>query len=214
MSEANSDALRLHMINGQLRTCDVNDLDLLTAFAAVPRERFAAVKHPALAYTDGEVASLGPKGRKLLSPRSLGLLLKTAEPVKGGRVLVVGGGAGYCAAVLAALGCQVVALETDSGAARAIGFAGVECVDGALDSPPAGQAPFDIVVINGAFEVAPERLIKALKPGGRLVGLSARAHPKRVVLFENIGGAVSERDLYDAAGDVLPGLERAKAFSF
>ncbi len=214
MHEGSSDALRLHMVNGQLRACDINDLDLLAAFAAVPREKFAAVSHPALAYVDGEVASLGPPGRKLLSPRTLGLLLKTAAPAKGERALVVGGGAGYCAALLSALGLDVVALETDATAARGAPLAGVDIVEGPLDAPPAGKGPFNVIVVNGAFDAAPEGLIAALKDGGRLVGLSARNTPKRIVLFERFGAAVSERDTYDAAGDVLPGFARQPAFAF
>jgi protein-L-isoaspartate(D-aspartate) O-methyltransferase len=207
-------AARLQMINAQLRTCDVNDIELLAAFAAVPRENFAADKRPALVYADGEIASAAPPGRKLLSPRTLGLLLKTAAPVKGERALTVGGGAGYCAALLAALGLEVVDLETGACAARQAALAGVDCVDGALDAPPAGKGPFDVIVVNGAFEVTPDRLIAALKEGGRLVGLCARKSPKRVVIFERFGGGVSERDVADAAGDVLPGFARAPSFAF
>jgi protein-L-isoaspartate(D-aspartate) O-methyltransferase len=214
MTKENSQNLRLHMINGQLRTCDVNDRNLLAAFAAVPREHFAATPQLALVYADGEIASLGPPGRKLLSPRTLGLLLTTAAPVKGERALVVGGGAGYCAALLATLGLDVVALETDSTAARNAQLAGVEIAEGPLDQPPAGKGPFDVIVVNGAFEATPERLVAALRDGGRLVGLSARSHVKRIVIFERFGGAVGEREVYDANGDVLPGLARPPAFAF
>jgi protein-L-isoaspartate(D-aspartate) O-methyltransferase len=214
MTDVNSQALRQQMINSQLRVCDVNEPALLDAFAAVPRENFAAAPQLALVYADGEIASLGPPGRKLLSPRTLGLLLKTAAPVKGERALVVGGGAGYCAALLAALDLEVVALETDSAAARAAHMAGVDVAEGPLDEPPAGRGPFDVIVLNGAFEVTPERLVAALKDGGRLVGLNGRTNPKRVVVFERFGAAVSEREVYDAAGDVLPGFARPPAFAF
>jgi len=214
MSDAKSDALRLQMINAQLRTSDVNDLDLLSAFAEVRREDFVAPAQRGLAYADCEVLSSGPPGRKLLSPRTLGLMLKIAAPAKGERALTVGGGSGYCAALLAALGLDVVALETDAGAARAAGLSGVACVEGPLTEPPAGKGPFDVIIINGAFEAAPERLMGALKDGGRLVGVSARSGAKHIVLFERVGGGVSERALYDGAGDVLPGLARAPAFAF
>jgi protein-L-isoaspartate(D-aspartate) O-methyltransferase len=205
MSDAKTEAQRLQMINGQLRTSDVNDLELLSAFAAVPRETFAAASQRLLAYADCEVLSLGPAGRKLLSPRTLGLMFKAAAPAKGERALTVGAGAGYCAALLAALGLEVVALETDSSAARAAGMAGVACVDGALTEPPAGQRPFD---------VTPDGLVAALSPQGRLIGVSARSNAKRLVIFERSGGGASQRSLYDAAGDVLPGFARAPAFAF
>lgn len=214
MSEGNTDAQRLQMINGQLRASDINDHDLLAAFAAVAREKFVAAPLRALAYGDGEILSSGPPGRKLLSPRTLGLMLKAAAPLKGERALTVGAGAGYGAALLAALGLDVVALETDSGAARAVGIAGVACIDGPLSEPPTGHAPFDVILVNGAFEVAPQRLISALSQGGRLLAVSAGSNAKRIVIFERFGAGISERSLYDAAADVLPGLERAPAFAF
>ena len=216
MADQKGVAQRLQMINSQLRTCDVNDRDLLAAFADTPREDFVAPAQRAQAYVDGEVASSGPPGRKLLSPRSLGLLLKCAAPAPGERALVVGAGSGYCAALLAALGLDVVALETDASAARAAlgGRERISVVEGPLTEPPAAGGPFDVIVVNGAFEVAPDRLIAALKEGGRLTGLSARSEPKRVVLYERSGGGVSDRVLFDAAGDVLPGFARTRAFAF
>jgi protein-L-isoaspartate(D-aspartate) O-methyltransferase len=93
-------------------------------------------------------------------------------------------------------------------------MAGVDVAEGPLDEPPAGKGPFDVIVLNGAFEVTPERLVAALKDGGRLVGLNGRTNPKRVVVFERFGAAVSEREVYDAAGDVLPGFARPPAFAF
>ncbi|MDE3174815.1 MAG: protein-L-isoaspartate O-methyltransferase [Pseudomonadota bacterium] len=211
MAESKSDALRLQMINAQLRTCDINDLDLLAAFAAVPREDFVAPAQRSLAYADGEVAAAGPAGRKMLSPRTLGLLLKSAAPVKGERALVVGDGAGYGAALLNALGLDVVMLETQASAARAANPGPVRIVEGPLNAPPPGA--FDVIIVNGAFEETPQRLIAALAEGGRLVGLRAGSPVKQIVLFERAGGGVSERALYDASGDVLPGFARAAAFA-
>ncbi len=216
MAIEKADEQRLQMINAQLRTSDVNDLEILSAFTNVPREKFVAPGMEALAYADGEVAAAGPKGRKLLSPRTLGLLLKCAAPVAGERALVVGGGAGYCAALLAALGLDVVALETDASAARAAtaGNVRIAHVEGSLSEPPAGPGSFDVIIINGAFEMPPDRLIGALSNKGRLVGLSAATRAKRIVLFERSGSGISESALYDAAGDVLPGFSRAQAFAF
>jgi protein-L-isoaspartate(D-aspartate) O-methyltransferase len=216
MAEVDTDAKRLQMINGQLRTNDINDLDLLSAFAAVPREKFVAPAQVSLAYSDSDVASTGPAGRRLLAPRTLGLLLKSATPAPGEQALTVGDGAGYCAAVLAALGLDVVALETDSAAAKAAtaGLPHIRCAEGPLSAPPSVTGPFDVIVVNGAFEAPPEALIAALKDGGRLVGISARGPAKRIVLFERISGGISERSLYDASGDLLPGFARPAAFAF
>ena len=210
MADLNGDALRLQMITGQLRTCDVNEQDILEAFAAVPREAYVAPALRGLAYSDGEIAASAPAGRKLLSPRTLGLLLKCAAPKAGERALSVGGGSGYCAALLARMGLKVVDLETQTGAAAP----GVTAIAGPLETPPAGQGPFDVIVVNGAFAVAPEALIDALAEGGRLVGVDARAGAKHIVIFERSGEGVSERAAYDASADVLPGFARAPAFVF
>ena len=212
MADDGSSAARLQMVNAQLRTSDVNEAEILAVFTAIPREPFVAPSQRALAYADAEVAASGPAGRKLLSPRTLGLLLKGAAPISGERALSVGGGSGYCAALLAALGLDVVALETDASAARAQLPAGVAHVEGPLTDPPAGA--FDVIVVNGGFEETPQRLIAALAPGGRLVGLRVRSAAKKLVVFERVGDAVSERVLFDAAGDVLPGFARAPTFAF
>jgi protein-L-isoaspartate(D-aspartate) O-methyltransferase len=216
MADVDTDAKRLQMINAQLRACDINDLDLLAAFASVPREKFVAPGQALFAYADREVDSAGPAGRRLLSPRTLGLLLKAASPAPGERALTVGAGAGYCAAVLAARGLDVVALETDSSAAKAAtaGEPRIRCVEGPLTQAPAGEGPFDVIVVNGAFEVTPDSLLAALKDGGRLVGLSAGGQAKHVVLFEKISGGISERALFDASGEVLPGFARPAEFAF
>jgi protein-L-isoaspartate(D-aspartate) O-methyltransferase len=212
MAEFESDALRLQMINSQLRTSDVSEHDILEAFSSVDRALFVSPAQRGVAYCDGEVDAAGPAGRKLLAPRTLGLLLKCATPQPGERALTVGGGSGYCAALLAAIGLDVVDLETE--AAGPAPGPRVERVSGALASPPAGKGPFDVIVINGAFEVAPEALIDALKDGGRLVGVDARSGAKHIVVYERSGEGVSERVAYDAAGEVLPGFARAPTFVF
>jgi len=211
MADLNGDALRLQMINGQLRTSDVNDSEILEAFVAVDRAAYVAPAQRRVAYCDGDVVSAGPAGRKLLAPRTLALLLKCAAPRAGEHALAVGGGAGYCAALLTAMGLDVVDLETE---AAGPANHGVERMTGALDRPPAGKGPFDVIVVNGAFEIAPEALIDALKDGGRLVGVDARGGAKHIVVYERSGEGVSERAAYDAAADVLPGFARRLAFVF
>ncbi len=212
MADLNGDVLRLQMINSQLRTCDVNELDILEAFAAVDRAAYVAPAQRGIAYCDGDIASAGPAGRKLLSPRTLGLLLKCAAPQPGERALVVGGGAGYCAALLAALGLDVVDLET--AAAGPEPGPRVERVHGALDAPPAGKGPFDVIVVNGAFEIAPEALIEALADGARLVGVDARGGAKHIVVYARAGASVSERAAGDALADLLPGFSKTTVFEF
>ena len=210
--------LRLRMVNSQLRTSDVNDAAVLAAFLTVPREKFVAADSRGLAYLDRDVAAAGAAQRKLLTPRTLARLIQAAAPKPGERALDVGGGSGYSAALLAELGCEVVMLESDAGALAAAREAlkatqGVTLTQGGL-ATGAPQGPFDIVVINGAYEITPTALIARLSDGGRLVGLDARGGAQCGALIEKLGESYSERPLFDAKAEVLPGLDRAPKFAF
>src|SRR5579864_656270 len=108
---------RFNMIETQVRTNDVTDVRIHAALDAVARERFVPTAKRALAYADVPV-QIAP-GRYLLDPRSFAKLLQLAEIGEGDRVLDVGCGTGYSAAVLARLAGEVIALEQDADLVRA-----------------------------------------------------------------------------------------------
>jgi protein-L-isoaspartate(D-aspartate) O-methyltransferase len=81
------------------------------------------------------------------------------------------------------------------------------------DGDQAG-APYDVIVLNGATEVVPDRLLEQLAEGGRLVGVSAEGRPQRAMIVTRTHGEFGHRALFDAAAPVLPGLERTPAFVF
>jgi protein-L-isoaspartate(D-aspartate) O-methyltransferase len=207
------------MINGQLRTQDVTDAEVLAAFLAVPREAFVAEAFVAHAYLDQDVPAAGGSRRKLLAPRTLGRLLQAAEVKPGDRALEIGGGSGYGAALLCELGAIVVTVESHEGAVAAAkralaGRDNVNVIQGDLALGAPGQGPFDVILLNGAFEVLPEALLDQLAEGGRLVGLDSRRGGARGVLIEKTGRGSSARTLFDASGDLLPGLAREARFAF
>ncbi len=204
------------MVNGQLRTSDVNNSEILAAFLDVAREEFTAANAKGQAYIEGEIAASGPPGRKLLAPRTLGMLLQAVKIQPGERVLDVGGGSGYGAAVIAKLGASVVLLETDTKAARAAlsGIPGVECLDGDLDKGAPAKSPFDVIVINGGFAIAPDTLLAQLTIGGRLVGIDCRDGANHGVLIDRTLGGFSARYVFDARADVLPGFAQKPSFVF
>lgn len=212
-------AQRLHMVNGQLRTSDVNDPAVLAAFLDVPRELFVAPDARKLAYLDKDQFAAAPEGRKLLAPRTLALLLQAAAIAPGERVLDVGGGSGYSAALLQHMGAAVIAIESDREAVRfareaLAGRAGVEVVEGDLAEGLPAKGPFDVILINGAFETTPNALLSQLAKGGRLVGIDARSGSPRGVIMDKSAAGYSERSLFDAAADVLAAFRRAPSFSF
>src|SRR5882757_3360810 len=167
---------RLHMVNSQLRTGGIVDMVVLAAFLEVPRQRFVAPEHESLAYVDRELPARGAKFRRLLAPMVLARMFQAATVAAGDRALDVAGGSGYGAALLAAMGAKVVLLESDAGAAEAAkselhNRVSVSVVAGPLDSGAAALGPFDLIVVEGAFGVLPDRLIGLLADPGRLVGI-------------------------------------------
>jgi protein-L-isoaspartate(D-aspartate) O-methyltransferase len=76
------------------------------------------------------------------------------------------------------------------------------------------NAPFDVILLNGAAEIAPEGLYRQLKEGGRLVGAFALSGPQRAVIVTRSHGDFGHRALFDTAIPVLPGFERPQAFVF
>jgi protein-L-isoaspartate(D-aspartate) O-methyltransferase len=209
---------RRRMIESQLRPFGVNDLGVLSAFAATPREAFVEPACASLAYFDRDVPALNGGGRLLLAPAILGRLIQAAKPRTGERALDVAGGSGYGASILARLGAKVVALETEAAGqgAKALlaGEAGVELVNGDISAGVQATAPFDVILVHGAFEIRPEKLIGQLVEGGRLVGIDATYPAPKGVMIEKAGGATSRRALFDAAAPRLEAFRRSPQFAF
>ena len=76
------------------------------------------------------------------------------------------------------------------------------------------EAPYDVIVLNGASEVVPKTLLRQLKPGGRLVGVLGRGPAGKATLYRSIGGECGGRPIFDAAAPLLPGFAAAPAFVF
>jgi protein-L-isoaspartate(D-aspartate) O-methyltransferase len=210
---------RQKMVDGQVRPSDVTDIRILDAMLAVPREAFVPDNKQALAYLDIDL-EVG-KGRYLIQPAVLAKMLQAADIRETDRVLVVGCASGYAAAVIAQFAAQVTATESDSAlAAQAkdvlarigCGNVTVRTAEPA-DGDPA-STPFDVIVLDGATEVTPDRLYGQLRGGGRLVGIFAMSQPARATLITCSHGDYGHRTLFDAAAPVLPGMNRVPAFVF
>ncbi|MDE2333539.1 MAG: protein-L-isoaspartate O-methyltransferase [Rhodospirillales bacterium] len=214
---------RLFMVNGQVRPNKVTDPRLLAALRSLPRERFLPAGAAPLAYADEDVPLGG--GRVLLAPLPLSRLVQAIlDANAGSKALVIGAGPGYGAAVLAACGFSVTACEHDPAllalarpALAAVG-SGVTLVEaGPADLP---KGPFDVILIEGGFEILPPAIPARLSPrgggtGGRLFGIRRdRAGTGQAVEGEMTTAGLALRPLFDAFTTCLPGLEMAPSFVF
>ena len=216
--------LRVKMVDGQLRTTDVTNLPLLDAMLAIPREAFVPDSRKALAYIDENLLISGSSGqgaRYLMKPSPFAKLVQLAEIGSNDKVLDVGAGTGYTAAVLSRLGKSVVALESDDALAdRAVStLAGLGCdnVSVVRDELNAGHkagAPYDVIIIEGSVEELPETLLAQLAEGGRLVVVEGHGNAGVARIYLKSNGVATGRRVFNAAVKPLPGFERAPAFEF
>jgi len=218
-------AARRYMVDGQLRINDVTNPLLIGAFQAIPRERFVPADKAELAYLDMDLPVAGPAGkgapRCLLKPLVLAKLIETAELRETDRVLDVGSATGYSSAVLASLAKEVVSLEEDEALAQAAekNWAHLGCTNivsrvGPLTEGAPAEAPYDVILLNGAVEFVPEALSAQLAEGGRLVCVLRQGVAGKGMLYRFAGGVLSGRAIFDAAAPLLPGFARPPAFAF
>lgn len=210
-------AQRLNMVDGQVRANDVTDLRIHRAMLEIPREAFVPPEMRMVAYMEGCVA-LGA-GRVLLDARCFSKLAQLAEIGPEDRVLVVGCGSGYSAAVLARLAAKVIAVEEDSGLARTAseilrGVPNVEVVRGRLLDGFRDGAPYHAILVCGAVETRPETLLDQLAEGGRLVCMLRDNGTSRAHLFVRGEAGISDWTSFDAEVPTLPGFTKPGRFVF
>ncbi len=207
------------MVDCQLRTFDVNDVAVLDAFDTIPRERFVPQGREDFAYIDQTLRLGGAEGdaRFLPAPMVLARLIQALSIRPGARVLDVGAGYGYAAALMSRLGAAVVALETvpDLAAGARERLAGTaEVVEGPLQAGLKDKGPYDAILIAGRVEVRPQALLDQLKDGGRLACVLGRDRAAKATLFVRAGDAFGARPLFDASLPGLSAFAAEAAFSF
>ena len=220
--------LRDNMVDSQVRPNRVTDPRLLAGMRRLPRERFLPATMRHLAYLDTEIRL--PRGRALLEPMVVARLIQLLSPAAGERALVIGAGSGYAAALLAACGAAVTALEDDAdlvALARAVlpeVAPAVRLVTGPLATGWPADAPYDVILIDGAVSAIPPLLASQLTPGtGRLATIVA--HPDgalppglpvvgSAVLAEATQAGLRPQPVFDCTASLIPALLPAPAFSF
>ncbi|MAW87484.1 MAG: protein-L-isoaspartate O-methyltransferase [Phyllobacteriaceae bacterium] len=211
--------LRRHMVDSQLRTTSVSALDVLEAFLSVPREEFVPARKRDLAYIDEDVEVSA--GRYLMEPSPLARLVQLAGVRPSDVVLDVGCATGYSAAILSRLASSVIAVEPDEDlAARAgdtlaeLGYDNVVVLNRPLREGCAQEAPYDVILIDGAVDEVPQALSDQLRDGGRLVAVEGTGNAGVAKVFVRDGDVVSGRRAFNCSVRMLPGFEPKTQFQF
>lgn len=217
MTEPNFESMRDAMVSNQLRTNAVTDPAVVAAMGKVARENFVPAVRADVAYTDIPVA-LANK-RALNAPIATARLLNALEIRRGEKVLVIGAATGYAAALVAELGAVVVALEEDSAlvdAARAAlaGHAGLTVVSGALAQGWAADAPYDVILIDGAVPQVPDAIRDQLREGGRIATGIVERGVMRLAVGRRVGNVLALAAFVDTETVILPGFEVPAGFAF
>ena len=211
---------RFNMIEQQIRPWDVLDPEVLALLSVVKREDFVPLAHKALAFVDMELPL--PGGECMLAPRVEARLLQQLQVQKHEKVLEIGAGSGYMAALLAHRAQRVISLEIKPALAQlaranlqqaGITNAEVREADGAKDVSVDG--PFDVILLSGSVAEVPQALLAQLKTGGRLAAIVGAEPMMRATFVTRTGEAsYTTNQPWDTVAPRLLNFPEPSGFTF
>lgn len=210
---------RLNMVFNQLRPNGIKDGPLIHAFESVPMEAFVPPAIRSFVYSDANLPLTqgSVPERWLLPPLILGKLIQLAHIQPSDKVLIIGCGVGYSLALTVQLAASVIGVESYEDLARVAatygleqGFSNFEVVVGALSIGYPKEAPYDVILIEGAVDKIPAILTQQLGLRGRLVtvvkkhiGIGQKEFGKGVLITRK-GDTLIQSDQFDANCHHLP----------
>ncbi len=224
-----SEIERRTMVDRQIRPFDVTEHVVIARFLEVPREKFLPKALAPFAYSDMTLKIPGEgkdEPRAMLSPAALARIVQAADVQPGEKVLDVAAATGYSSAILAGLAAEVVSLESSEARAGAIkanlaalDIANARAFAGPLTGGVASEAPFDVILVNGAVEAHLETLFQQLRSGGRLLTIVRKTTApgygaSHAMRFESLAGQISSCFLFDSDAAVLMAFRKEPEFVF
>jgi len=216
----NIEQARFNMIEQQIRPWDVLDPQVLDLLFVVKREDFVPPAYRNLAFADMEIP-IG-SGQLMLAPKIEAKMLQELVLKKTDKVLEIGTGSGYMAALLAARSEHVVTVESRPElvemAKQNLERAGIANVTVELGDGAKGWAqrgPYDAIVVSGALPVVPDALLKQLRVGGKLAVVVGEAPVMEAQLITcTAEGIYNTVNLFETVIPTLDGVETKGSFTF
>jgi len=215
----NTDIAKRQMLHQQIRTWNVFDDDVLDAIDSLSREDFVPPAYIDVAYADTEIP-LG-HGRRMLAPKVEGRILQALALGPDDAVLEIGTGSGYLTACLARLAESVVSIDIDQdlldAAAARLEAAGIDNVtllrmDATAELP---EGSYDAIAVTGSMPRVDQRLLDALRPGGRLFVVVGDETPMDAMLINRgADGSLQEASLFETSLEPLVRDRRESQFRF
>ena len=216
----NIEQARFNMIEQQIRPWEVLDPQVLDLLFVVKREDFTPPAYRNLAFADMEIPLGG--GQVMLAPKIEAKMLQELVLKKTDKVLEIGTGSGYMAALLAARAEHVVTVESRpelaATAKENLERAGVANVTVEVGNGAEGwsqRCPYDAIVVSGSLPVVPAALLKQLRVGGRLAVVVGEAPVMEAQLITCTGeGIYNTVNLFETVIPALDGIETKASFTF
>ena len=216
----NVEQARFNMIEQQIRPWDVLDPNVLSLLAVVKREDFVPAAYRSLAFIDMEVPL--PGGQNMLAPKVEARLLQELAVHRHERVLEVGAGSGYMAALLSHQAQHVTTMEIAADLAQlaadnlrraSVMNVAVVHASGARGLP--ADAPFDVILLSGSVAELPSALLSQLKVGGRLAAIVGQMPIMRATLVTRSSEqSYTSVELFDTVATRLTGFDEPSRFHF
>lgn len=217
----NYELARHHMIQQQLRTCELLTPAVVELLYADRREHYVPAAYRALAFADAAIP-LGQGEEAMLTPKQEARILLAAAIKRSDRVLEIGTGSGHMAALMAEQAQQVWTVEIDPTLAErartnlhtdGVGNVSVETGDGLAGLP--AHAPYDCIVVSGGVSEIPPALLNQLKPGGRLLAFVGIAPAMALrVVTRAADDVFTSRDELETVVPMLQNTGKTRPFAF
>ena len=220
----NQDQARFNMIEQQIRPWEVLDGQVLSLLSVVKRENFVPLAHKALAFVDMEVPlqANGSESQVMLAPRVEARFLQDAALQATDKVLEIGTGSGYMAALAAHQAASVLSFEIDSALAQqarsnlqAAGVTNVEVRNADGSQGAAADGPFNVIFLSGSVPEVPQALLNQLAIGGRLLAVVGEDPVMRASVITRTGDQQWQTsEPWDTVAPRLQGFPELNRFSF